>query len=63
MLSFHIRMNVNNELRMLSKSLFIPKEVVRGSVYICAVDDGAGSILDSQGRRMLFHLLAMAHPM
>ena len=60
MLSSHIWMNVNNELRMLSRSLLIPKEVVRGSVYICAVDDSYGSLLDSQRGRTLLHLLALA---
>ena len=46
---------------MLSGLLLIPREVERGTVYISAVDDGTGSLLDSQDGRKLLHLLALAH--
>ena len=62
LLSFHSWTNVNNQLRMLSRFLLILREVVRGTVYICAVDDSYGSLLDCQHGRTLLHLLSLAHP-
>lgn len=62
LLSFHIWLNVNSELRMLSRSLLIPRDVGWDTVYICAGDDNTGSLLDSQGGKMLFHFLDLAHP-
>lgn len=55
-------MNVYKELGTFSKLLLIPREVVWGTVWITAVDNRAASLLDTQGRRMLLHLLSLAEP-
>ena len=44
-------MNANDELKMLSGFLLIARKAERGTVYISAVDDGIGSLLDSQDGR------------
>ena len=54
--------NVCKELGTFSKFLLIPGEVTWGTVWITAVDNRAASLLDTQGRRMLLHILSFAEP-
>ena len=56
----HIWMNSYKELGTFPRFLFIPREVVWSCVCISAGDNRAVSLLDTQGRRTLLHLVSKA---